>query len=67
MVLNRSILVKTFAAADAMSNLIYIEDRVSGSSYCFVSSSHINDEHHPPTSVTGLTPVVGPCTGSLMS
>lgn len=67
MVLNRSSLVKTFAAADAMSNLIYIEDRVSGSSYCFVSFSHINDEHHPPTSVTGLTPVVGPRTGSLMS
>ena len=59
--------MKTFAAADAMSNLIYIEDRVSGSSYCFVSFSHINDEHHPPTSVTGLTPVVGPRTGSLMS
>lgn len=58
---------ENIAAADTLSNLIYIGDRVFGSSYCFVSSSHINDEHHPPTSVTGLTPVVGTCTGSLMS
>ena len=61
------------AAAYALSNLIYIEDRVSGSSYCFVSSFY-----YPwllsykwwtssPDFGDWVDPVVGPCTGSLMS